>query len=112
MDDPSRAFVGDLRGKARYTDLLDRLGEPQTPAEIELLVMVSRFLGDDEIATLTGILDRAIGDATVPHKELLARVAVLLGEADPIRDGADHVTGYSVAVSSSLARQLVQAVRP
>ncbi len=110
MDDPSRAFVGDLRSKARYTDLIERLGEPTNPTETDLLIMLSRFLANGEITTLTAIVDRSIDAAKAPDLDLLASVAVLVADASPVRDEGGRLAGYSVTLTVDLARKLMDEV--
>ena len=110
MDDPSRAFVGDLRGKARYADLTERLGEPTNPTETDLLIMLSRFLANGEVSTLSAIVDRAIDTARAPDLDLLASVAVLVADANPVRNDGGRLVGYQVTLTSDLARKLMDAV--
>jgi hypothetical protein len=110
VDDPSRTFVGDLRGKARYADLTERLGEPTNPTETDLLIMLSRFLANGEVSTLSAIVDRAIDAARGPDLDLLASVAVLVADANPVRDNGGRLAGYQMTLTTDLARKLMDAV--
>jgi len=56
MNDPLR---GDLRARDRYGLLTGVLGEPRDDTERALLVMLARLLGDDEVAALIVLIERA-----------------------------------------------------
>jgi hypothetical protein len=49
---------GNLRGLARYAELVAALGHPLDGAESALLVMLARILSDDETTTLIGMIRR------------------------------------------------------
>jgi hypothetical protein len=76
MSDPTdRRLVGDLRAKARHGDLVTLFGQPHTEPEADLLIMLARFLADNEIGALAGLVHRAVGDAAQRCRDLLAEVA-------------------------------------
>jgi hypothetical protein len=58
MAEPPDRLRFDLRTRARYNDLSRDLGEPHNEPETELLIMLARFLNDDELATLRRIAQR------------------------------------------------------
>jgi hypothetical protein len=58
MGDPTDLLKGDLRALARYGELARVLGDPRDEPEIRLMVMLSRFLADEETATLVALITR------------------------------------------------------
>jgi hypothetical protein len=50
--EPTGMLRGDLRGLARYAELVAALGDPLDDAERALLVLLARLLSDEETATL------------------------------------------------------------
>jgi hypothetical protein len=58
MGDPTDLLKGDLRALARYGELAGVLGDPRDEAETRLMVMLARFLADEETATLVAVIAR------------------------------------------------------
>jgi hypothetical protein len=56
---PTDMLRGDLRGLARYAELVVVLGDPLDGAESALLVTLARLLSDEETATLLVMVRRA-----------------------------------------------------
>jgi hypothetical protein len=56
---PTDMLRGNLRGLARYAELVVVLGDPLDDPEAALLVMLARLLSDEETTTLIGMVRRA-----------------------------------------------------
>jgi hypothetical protein len=56
---PTDMLRGNLRGLARYAELVVVLGDPLDDPEAALLVMLARLLSDEETATLLVMVRRA-----------------------------------------------------
>jgi hypothetical protein len=54
------ALWGDLRAQARYAEGVAVIGEPTTDAEVQLSVLLARFLSDDEHTALLTMIRRRI----------------------------------------------------
>jgi hypothetical protein len=48
-----------------------------------------------------------VDGACAPLRDLIAQLAELLADADPIRDSERRVVGYRLAIAAGIARRLV-----
>jgi hypothetical protein len=55
---PTDMLRGNLRGLARYAELVAALGDPLDSAESALLVMLARILSDEETSSLMVMVRR------------------------------------------------------
>jgi hypothetical protein len=55
------------------------------------------------------MIQAAIDAACTPLREVIARLAELLADADPVRDPKRRIVGYRLTIAADLARRLVSA---
>jgi hypothetical protein len=99
----------DLRQLARRGDLSVVLNSPQPRTEVEAnaLNTLAVLLSDDLCAVLIAMIRATVDGACAPLRELIAQLAELLVDADPIRDASRRIVGYRLAIAADLARRLV-----
>jgi hypothetical protein len=72
---PMDKFEDDAPGLARYQTLTDALGEPPSKPGADVLVLLARWMADEEVAALVTLVRQATARDAKQYRDLVREVA-------------------------------------